>query len=87
VDKFCYLGDMLSVDGDDDELDGKQNLSHNSIFALTPTSTLVHPVLVAGFMQPLQTCFNHFVHATRYTITFPVYPLLTISTLGHFIFG
>jgi len=26
-------------------------------------------------------CLHHFVHATLYTTTFPVYPLLTISTL------
>jgi len=26
-------------------------------------------------------CLHHFVHATIYTTTFPVYPLLTTSTL------
>jgi len=26
-------------------------------------------------------CLHYFVHATLYTITFPVYPLLTTSTL------
>jgi len=49
---------------------------------LTPISTLVHPVPVTGFTQPLQTkCLHQFVHATIYTTTFPVYPLLTTSTL------
>jgi len=47
----------------------------------TPTSTLVHRVLVTGFTQPLQTYDYHFVHATLNTTTFLVNPLQTTSTL------
>jgi len=36
-----------------------KNLSTNCRLALTPISTLVRPVLVTGFMQPLQT--NDFI--------------------------
>jgi len=58
----------------------QQNLSTNSRFALALISTLWQPVLVTGFKQPLQINDYHFAHATLYT-TFPVYPLLTTSTL------
>jgi len=61
------------------------NISTNSRFALTPISTLVHPVQVTGFTQldsrNLYKWIHHSVHATLHTSTFPVYTLLTTSTL------
>jgi len=42
----------------------------------------VQPVLVAGFMQPLQINDSHFGHAILYATTFLLYPLLITVTLG-----
>jgi len=59
----------------------KKNLSTNSRFALTPISTLVHPVLVTEFTRPLQQMSSSLWTCTLYTTTFPMYPLLTTGTL------
>jgi len=55
--------------------------STNSRFSLALMSTLVRPLLVIVFQQPLQINDYHFGHATFYTTTLIVYPLMTTSTL------
>jgi len=57
-------------------------VSTNSRFALSSISTLVFSVLVSGFTQLIQiNVFITLYYASLYTTTFPVYPLLTTSTL------
>ena len=52
----------------------QQNLSTNSSFALASTSTPVRPASTNKWL-------HHFRHATFYTTTLLVYPILTASTL------
>ena len=39
VDKFCYLGDMLSVDGDADAVEARIRIGWNKIRQLVPLLT------------------------------------------------
>jgi len=57
-------------------------------FPRPPCFSMVHHFPVLHFQSPhwihttsTNKSFHHFVHATLYTTTFPVYPLLTTSTL------
>jgi len=39
VDKFCYLGDMLSVDGDDASVEARIQIGWNKFRQLVPLFT------------------------------------------------
>ena len=55
---------------------------NNKTYPLTPISTLVRSVLVTGITQPLQIkSSSSLCTSYLYTTTFPMYPLLTTSTL------
>jgi len=55
VDKFCYLGDMLSVDGDADAaVEARIQIGWNKFRQLTPLLTNKDVSLSVGFAPPPQ---------------------------------